>query len=64
MLSVARSLRGLPHAGVFAPGEAEEIAAWLLAQKHESRVVSRALDPEIHREESLATWKHLLKEIV
>jgi colanic acid biosynthesis glycosyl transferase WcaI len=60
--AIARQLRSLPHAGVFAPGEAEPVADWLMALRNrpETRAES-AVDPVAHRETALAAWERLLE---
>ena len=60
--AIARMLRAFPHAGVFAPGQAAEIADWLLAQKAGGGDVPAAqvFDPAAHRTASLAAWTELL----
>ena len=59
--AIARMLRALPHAGVFAPGQAAEIADWLSAQKAGGADVPAAqvFDPAAHRTASLAAWTEL-----
>ncbi len=59
--AIAGLLRGLPQAGVFAPGEATQVAEWLLARKADATPVARAHDPAAHRESALADWKSLLE---
>jgi len=60
--AIARKLRTLPHAGVFAPGEAEMVADWLVAlRNHPSERVERAIDPAAHRAAALAAWERLLE---
>jgi len=61
--AIARLLQGLPQAGIFGLGAAEEIAVWLLARKEESTPQSRAVDPAAHREAALESWKSLLERI-
>lgn len=61
--AVGRLLRGLPRAGVFAPGAAEGVADWLMARKEDAVPVKRAVDPQAHREAALGTWKSLLERI-
>lgn len=60
--AIARELRALPQAGVFAPGEAEAVAAWLMAHKLEPGApVSPAIDPAAHRERALTRWQEILE---
>jgi len=61
--AIARLLRTLPQAGVFAPGAAEQVAAWLLARRAEDRPVPAALDPAAHRAAALQAWKTLLERL-
>jgi glycosyltransferase involved in cell wall biosynthesis len=58
--AIARSLRQYPHTGVFAPGQAREVAEWLLARRAADVNVTPALDPAAHRAEALREWKRLL----
>ncbi len=60
--AIAAGLRQLPHAGVFAPGEAQELADWLLSQAAlQAPVKNQAiLNPAEHRDESLRSWMRLL----
>jgi glycosyltransferase involved in cell wall biosynthesis len=58
--AIARMLRASPHAGVFAPDQAAEVADWLLAQQHSSGTITPALDAAAHREDALKAWKELL----
>lgn len=56
--AIASELRGLPHAGVFAPGDADGVAAWVRKQQREGQPVPRedVLDGGAHRAASLARW--------
>lgn len=59
--AIARQLRALPNAGVFAPGQAEEVADWLIARKNErGKNGQAAIDPSDHRERMLKRWGRLL----
>jgi colanic acid biosynthesis glycosyl transferase WcaI len=58
--AIAGMLRRLPHAGVFAPGEATKVADWLMARKAEIVSAPCAVDPKSHRESALAAWKSLI----
>jgi colanic acid biosynthesis glycosyl transferase WcaI len=61
--AIARKLRPLPQAGVFAPGEASAVADWLIALKDQSATVAQApVDPAAHRETALADWQRLLEQ--
>jgi colanic acid biosynthesis glycosyl transferase WcaI len=60
--AIARKLRSLPDAGVFAPGQAAEVADWLLALKSRSgETTPLAMDPDEHREAALTAWQQLLE---
>jgi len=60
--AIARTLRPIPHAGVFAPGEVERIAAWLIALKESPPVIGApARDAAKHREAALAAWLRLFE---
>jgi hypothetical protein len=61
--AIARVLRGFPHAGLFAPGQRSELAAWLLAQSTSSVVVApgAVCDAAAQREASLAGFVALLE---
>ncbi len=61
--AIARTLRALPHAGVFAPGEAAPVAEWLLAQQAAGPTVAPAIDPAAHRTAALAAWQTLLERL-
>ena len=61
--AIARKLRALPKAGVFAPGQAAEVANWLLALKTRfGTATSAAMDPAEHREAALNAWQRLLEQ--
>lgn len=61
--AIARKLQALPHAGVFAPGEAEPVADWLISLKQHLRPVPQpAIDSLVHREAALAEWQRLLEQ--
>ena len=62
---IARELRGIAHAGVFAPGDAAAAADWLLVQKaRETSVRQEALaNGRADRESALARWHELLSPI-
>jgi colanic acid biosynthesis glycosyl transferase WcaI len=61
--AIARQLRALPHAGVFAPGHAQEVADWLLALKgRPGAITPQAVEPAAHREAALAAWQQLLEQ--
>ena len=56
--STARHLSARPHTGVFAPGQAGEIADWLLALRKQTPQFAAAdlLDAPAQRREALAQW--------
>jgi hypothetical protein len=58
--AIARELRLMPHAGIFAPGQARELADWLenLGTKHFWAVMFEDVDTE--RDCSLENWLRLL----
>ena len=58
--AIARELREIPHAGVFAPGAAAELAEWILARRKDTEPASPALDPREARAGALADWLALL----
>jgi len=58
--AIARELKNIPHAGVFAPGAAAELADWILAQRKQMAAVSPAVDPREARTRALAEWVALL----
>jgi glycosyltransferase involved in cell wall biosynthesis len=57
---IARQLKAIPHAGIFAPGQAEDVADWLSGLRRTPVVCLPALDPGERREAGLAAWAHLL----
>ena len=58
--AIAQMLRAFPHAGIFALGEADKIADWLLAQKAGGDVpAAQVFDPAAHRSAALAAWLKL-----
>jgi glycosyltransferase involved in cell wall biosynthesis len=60
---IGRSLRALPHAGVFAPGDARGVASWLMHVKgHGLAVCSEdVVDATGHRAASLAKWVEMVE---
>lgn len=63
--AIAAELRALPHAGIFAPGQATDIADWLLARQAagESGNVGATLDPAAHRREALAALGKVVSDL-
>jgi hypothetical protein len=59
--AIARKLRSVPHAGIFAPGQAEAVAEWLMAMK-DGPVQTRqpAIDPADQRDAALTAWLRLV----
>jgi len=61
--AIARKLRSLPQAGVIAPGQAQEVADWLLALKNTpGKTWAPGMDPGEHRESMLLAWERLLEK--
>ncbi|EDY21612.1 colanic acid biosynthesis glycosyl transferase, putative [Chthoniobacter flavus Ellin428] len=61
--AIARKLGSLPHAGVFAPGQAEQVADWLFALKNTpGETAQPGIDPREHREAMLRAWERLLEK--
>jgi hypothetical protein len=60
--AIARLLRTLPQVGIFAPGEAEALARWLIARKIAGAPALPApgFDPAAHRAQALDAWRRLL----
>ncbi len=58
--AIAKLLRAYPHTGIFAPGQAKEVAEWLLAQRQSAAPMAAALDPAAHRAEALRGWRDLV----
>jgi hypothetical protein len=62
--AIAAALRALPHAGIFAPGQAKAVADWLLARHAEGRAqITRTIDPAAHRSEALAAMSRLVGDL-
>ncbi len=63
--AIARMLSAFPHAGIFAPGQAAEIADWLGALRVGTTPIPAAqvFDPAAHRAESLAAWLELFRQL-
>lgn len=61
--AIARELRQLPHAGVFPPGAATEIADWLLTQRTRTTDVEPAVDATAERQASLTGMRELLESL-
>lgn len=57
--AIAGELRQFPHAATFAPGDAEGVARWLLAQR-DSAPPAAVADPVAHRAAALAAWLRLI----
>jgi colanic acid biosynthesis glycosyl transferase WcaI len=62
---IGKTLSALPHAGVFAPGDARGVSNWLVRSKEQDSPVNPqdVLDPEAHREACLAQWVELVEQI-
>ena len=63
--AIAAELRGLRHAGVFAPGDADGVAAWIAALRGQRIVVSpdSISSADAHRGEALRAWRGLLEQV-
>lgn len=62
--AIGRKLQMLPQTGVFAPGEAESVADWLLALKIRLGPAPKpAIDPSVYRESMLSAWGRLLEQL-
>ena len=63
--AIAQMLRAFPHAGIFAPGEAEKIADWISAQKTAAADIpgAQVFDPAAHRTAALAAWLELFRAL-
>lgn len=60
--AIGRKLSALPQAGVFAPGDSEAVANWLIALQGRSESLPKpAVDPAAHRESMLSAWGRLLE---
>jgi hypothetical protein len=62
--AIAQELRELPHAGVFPPGAASEIADWVLARRSNPTPVHHTFDAQADRQTSLAKWARLIVELL
>ncbi len=60
--AIAADLRGLAHAGVFAPGDAEGVARWITERRAQRIEIPRdaLANPQRQRSEALAAWTALL----
>jgi len=63
--AIAAELRALPHAGVFAPGDAEGVARWIAGQRASRAVIppGSVSSAEEQRGTALAAWCGLLQRI-
>ena len=61
--AIARELAGFPHAGVFAPGDAQGVAKWIAKLRGECAPVPQGavLDAGAHRDGALKAWRELLE---
>jgi hypothetical protein len=64
--AIADELRGLPHAGIFAPGDAEGVARWISEKRSARPSIARGatVDPHARRERSFRTWNEVLSRTV
>jgi len=62
---IARTLGELPHAGVFAPGDARGLAEWIAerAENREPVPLAAVLDAAAHRADSLTKWRAWMREL-
>jgi hypothetical protein len=60
--AIARELRMRPGAGIFASGQAEEVAAWVLQARESAGAFppGATVDAAAHREQALEGWRQLL----
>jgi len=63
--AIATELRGFPHAGVFASGDAVGLARWIEAQRASSAAVAPGSLPtaEQQRSAALAAWRGLIESV-
>ncbi len=61
--AIAAELRGLGHAGIFAPGDAEGVAGWITGQRASRSVILQdaIMNVDRQRSDALAAWRKLLK---
>jgi glycosyltransferase involved in cell wall biosynthesis len=60
--AIARALRGVAHAGVFAPGQSEAVADWLTARKEgPGAEIQPAMEPVDYREKALDRWVKMVE---
>jgi colanic acid biosynthesis glycosyl transferase WcaI len=62
--AVAKMLRSFSSSGIFIPGQALEIADWLEGRRENEVEVDAAMDPTVHREECLTTWRKLVRRLL
>ncbi|MDB6171254.1 MAG: putative Colanic acid biosynthesis glycosyl transferase [Chthoniobacteraceae bacterium] len=63
--AIARQLRKIAHAGVFAPGQVREIANWLRVMRTNEGMITNAHrdDARTHRLASLEAWRKLIRAL-
>jgi len=63
--AIANELRAIPHAGVFAPGDAEGVARWIAERRVAAETVpSAALQrADVQRRVALDAWRALLEQV-
>lgn len=63
--AIAAELRGLPHAGIFEPGDPEGVAAWIDAQRRSTEEIGSSEDASgsRHRMQALSAWEKIIREI-
>jgi colanic acid biosynthesis glycosyl transferase WcaI len=58
--AIARNLRPLGHAGIFALGDISGVADWVIAQRNSTAPITTILDPHAHRAKAIAQWMDLI----
>jgi glycosyltransferase involved in cell wall biosynthesis len=60
---ISRSLRAMPHSGVYAPGDARGVATWLAQTKERglSEFAGNVVDPKAHRAACLEKWVEIVE---
>ena len=57
--AIAAELRSFPHAGIFAPGDADGVAEWITARRRGGEM-GVPLDARAHRADALAKWGRMV----
>jgi hypothetical protein len=63
--AIAAELRGIAHAGVFAPGDADGVARWIAGWRAQRAEIPRdaLANPERMRNDALSAWVALLERV-